>query len=84
MNFFSARKHFSELCSLQKLNKKDFVCLHNIEITAKQVIQGYKKRKAYKQNKMNTEDTAIELLLLSGFRLRGVENPYRARLLAGG
>ena len=41
--FVRATKHFLELCSPQKSEKNDFVCLRNIEIVAKQVIQGYKK-----------------------------------------
>ena len=67
-NFYRATKHFFELCSPQKSNKNDFVCLRNIEIAAKQVIQGHKIRKAYRLNeKKNTEDTVMELLLLISF-----------------
>ena len=73
VNFFRASKHFLELCSPQKSEKNDFVCLRNIEIAAKQLIQGFKKRNAHKKNNKNSEDNLMEFLLLVGFSMWGGE-----------
>ena len=73
VNFFRASKHFLELCSPQKSEKNDFVCLRNIEIAAKQLIQGFKKRNAHKNNNKNNEDNLMEFLLLVGFSMWGGE-----------
>ena len=73
VNFFRASKHFLELCSPQKSERNDFVCLRNIEIAAKQLIQGYKKRNAYKKSNKNSEENMMEFLLLVGFSMWGGE-----------
>ena len=73
VNFFRASKHFLELCSPQKSEKNDFVCLRNIEIAAKQLIQGFKKRNAHKKNHKNSDDNLMEFLLLVGFSMWGGE-----------